>query len=68
MISQHATLAAVALATFAMGFSAQPRAPQAPSQTQQTTSRAPSGSVGAERHLANIKQLTTGGENAEAYF
>ena len=22
----------------------------------------------AERHLANIKQLTTGGENAEAYF
>ncbi|HEY0284223.1 MAG TPA: hypothetical protein VGC23_02465 [Vicinamibacterales bacterium] len=24
--------------------------------------------AGAERHLANVRQLTTGGENAEAYF
>ena len=60
MISQHATLATVALATFAMGFSAQPQAPQTPAT--------PSASTGVERHLANIRQLTTGGENAEAYF
>jgi Tol biopolymer transport system component len=58
MISQHATLAAAALITFAMGFSARPQAPQPP---------AAPGS-GAERHLAGIKQLTFGGENAEAYF
>ncbi|MCM3880352.1 MAG: hypothetical protein ND807_09610 [Vicinamibacterales bacterium] len=58
MISQHATLAAVALITFAMGFSARPQAPQSPA--------APG--AGAERHLAGIKQLTFGGENAEAYF
>jgi Tol biopolymer transport system component len=58
MISQHTTLAAVALGTFAMAFGVQPQAPQPPA--------APGG--GIERHLANITQLTSGGENAEAYF
>ena len=58
MISHQATLAAVALATLTLGFSAQPRAPQSPA----------AGSAGVERHLTNIKQLTSGGENAEAYF
>src|SRR5687767_13713841 len=28
----------------------------------------PAGPGGTERHLANIRQLTFGGENAEAYF
>src|SRR4249920_738659 len=31
-------------------------------------SPAPQSAQGAERHLRNIKQLTHGGENAEAYF
>jgi TolB protein len=65
MISQHATLAAVALATFAMGFSAHPRAPQAPASPP---ARESNPRAGVERHLANVKQLTSGGENAEAYF
>ena len=38
---------------------AAPRAAQSP---------APAIGSGAERHLANIRQLTFGGENAEAYF
>lgn len=58
MISQQATLAAVALATLTFGFSAQPQAPQSPAAR----------SAGVERHLTNITQLTSGGENAEAYF
>src|SRR6185295_18243091 len=34
-----------------------------------TTTRSQSqGEKKAERHLANVKQLTFGGENAEAYF
>jgi Tol biopolymer transport system component len=28
----------------------------------------PAGAAGQERHLTNIRQLTSGGENAEAYF
>jgi Tol biopolymer transport system component len=36
-----------------------PDSAQAPSQTS---------TGGSERHLKNIRQLTTGGENAEAYF
>src|SRR6185295_19319322 len=72
MISQHTTLAFVALATFAMGFSAHPRAPQ-PTAARRANllwraQSSPAASSGAERHLANIKQLTAGGENAEAYF
>ena len=31
-------------------------------------SRAPSASAPGERHLRNIRQLTFGGNNAEAYF
>jgi Tol biopolymer transport system component len=30
--------------------------------------QSPAGPAGTERHLANIRQLTFGGENAEAYF
>ena len=33
-----------------------------------TQSSSPSGDTGVERHLTNIRQLTSGGENAEAYF
>ena len=72
MISQHTTLAFVALATFAMGFSAHPRAPQTTAARRANllwrAQSSPAASSGAERHLANIKQLTAGGENAEAYF
>lgn len=32
------------------------------------SSQAPSRNPGVEKHLANIRQLTFGGENAEAYF
>lgn len=31
-------------------------------------SQAPAGAASSERHLRNIKKLTSGGENAEAYF
>jgi TolB protein len=35
---------------------------------QPSSQSAPSPSTGTERHLRNVKQLTSGGENAEAYF
>ena len=43
-----------------LGLAAAWAAPQAP--------RAPAGPAAPERHLTNIRQLTFGGENAEAYF
>ena len=36
--------------------------------TLHSAQQAPSAPAGAERHLRNIRQLTFGGENAEAYF
>jgi TolB protein len=58
MLTYRATFAVLALAGFTMAVSARSQAP-VPS---------PAPAAGAERHLANIKQLTSGGENAEAYF
>jgi Tol biopolymer transport system component len=50
---------------------AQTSAPKgAARQTQPAAASAPAGSApaAAERHLADVRQLTFGGENAEAYF
>ena len=49
-------IGAMMLALMAGVFAAQGQAPPTSAQPQ------------AERHLTNVRQLTSGGENAEAYF
>jgi TolB protein len=58
MMYRPMALVALALAGLTLGPGARPlaQAPAAPT------------AAGSERHLANLKQLTSGGENAEAYF
>src|ERR671931_316510 len=56
---------AVALAVSAC--SAAGRQP-APNESRAVAAAAPVSAVPGERHLRNIRQLTFGGENAEAYF
>jgi TolB protein len=58
MLSRQATLAALVLAGVTIAVSARSQAPRLIPAPATTT----------ERHLANVKQLTTSGENAEAYF
>ena len=48
----------LALGAGTLALRAQPQQPQQP----------PAAAAGVERHLANVRQLTNGGENAEAYF
>jgi TolB protein len=61
MMRQIAILAGIALAVApAMSYDAADR----PAQTVPV----PKGTAGHEPHLANVRQLTRGGENAEAYF
>jgi Tol biopolymer transport system component len=55
----------VALLALALSACARPVAPAAPPQPKPA---APDLALPGERHLRNVRQLTFGGENAEAYF
>ena len=58
MVSRRFALAALALAGVTIAVHARSQAP----------GRSTAPPAGIERHLVNIRQLTSGGENAEAYF
>src|SRR5205807_632194 len=58
MVSRRFALAALALAGVTIALHARSQAP----------GRSTAPPAGIERHLVNIRQLTSGGENAEAYF
>jgi TolB protein len=60
MRAMRTTILAAALALFACARAPSPSAPAASSEPDQ--------SAPGERHLRNVRQLTFGGENAEAYF
>jgi Tol biopolymer transport system component len=59
----------VAFAVLALTAAAAPASPQAAAQAPTAKPAAPSSvALSAETRLANVRQLTFGGENAEAYF
>lgn len=70
-ISRYATLRAAALLTLVACTTAKPEGEQAPAPPAESTTTASTTFVDpaeGEVHLANIRQLTFGGNNAEAYF
>src|SRR5687768_12366171 len=63
-----AALGAACATVAACGTGQSDRASQSDTSGRADTTAQASTASGRERHLANVRQLTTGGENAEAYF
>ncbi|HYD51996.1 MAG TPA: hypothetical protein VEA99_05190 [Gemmatimonadaceae bacterium] len=72
-MSLRTTLAAVTLVTAALACGRAPSGAARPERSEGSLAAAPVvnrpvAAESGERHLANIRQITDGGENAEAYF
>lgn len=62
------TLALATAALFALSACSKTGSPESPAAPAPATTAKPAAAAGAEKHLANLRQITTGGENAEAYW